>query len=119
MDCEDRVLVVIGTGELELQLEAVELVTESREKPRQVVVDNTFGNQLAPCRKFAGVALQPGQRFEAAFESAALAQQGRVLGRALPESRALHLGVDLRQPTLESRLVKGTPEGFPAAPQAG
>jgi hypothetical protein len=55
MDGEDGALLVVGAGELELQLELVELAFEALQKAVEIRIRAAFGQQLAPGVELLGV----------------------------------------------------------------
>jgi hypothetical protein len=58
VDGEDGALVVVGAGELELQLEAGELGFEAGQEALDILVGLALGEQLAPGGELVGVGAQ-------------------------------------------------------------
>ena len=118
VDLDDGVLVVLGAGEFELELEIGQLLLETRREGEHLVVRLTFGDQLLPGLELGGVVVEALDLLEAAFELAALLQQRRALRRLVPESRHFHLPVDVAELFLECGVVKDTPGDWRVARQA-
>jgi hypothetical protein len=99
MDGDDGVLVVVRTGELELELELVELAGEPRQEALDLGVagEPFIGEELAPGLELLGVGAQPLERRDPALEAPPLAQDRGALLRVVPEAGVLELVVDLRQ----------------------
>jgi hypothetical protein len=109
MDHHDGVLVVVRPGELELEIELLQVSGEAGQEPVEVRVGFALGEELAPGLQLLGVGAQLVQGFEALFQGAALLQDGSALGRVVPEPGVLDLMVELGQLSFEVGLLKDTP----------
>jgi len=101
MDGDDGVLVVVRAGELELELELVELAGEALEEAVDLGIAverrRVIREELAPGLQLLGVGAQALERLDPALQTAALAQDRRALLGVVPEAGVLELVVDLRQ----------------------
>src|SRR5262249_17245233 len=97
VDRDDGVLLVVRAGELELELELLEVVAETLQEALELGVAFAFGEELAPGRELLGVGAQAPERLDAALHAAALAEDRRALLGVVPEAGVFELVVDLRQ----------------------
>jgi hypothetical protein len=103
VDGEDGALVVVRAGELELQLQARQLLLQAGEEALDLVLSLgglALGDQLAPGGQLLGVGAQALERVEPPLEAAALLQDGSALRGIVPEARVLDLVVDLGEAPL-------------------
>jgi hypothetical protein len=99
VDGDDGVLVVVRAGELELQLQLVELGGQAGEERLEVGVGLALGEELAPGGQLLGVGAQAFERLQAALQPPPLLENGRALRRVVPEFSVFELVVDLGEPT--------------------
>jgi len=111
VDGHDGVLVVVGTGELELQLQRGELARQAVEEALDLGVALALRQELAPGGQLVGVGAQALQGFEAALQAAPLLQDGGALRAVVPEAGVFQLVVDLGQAPLQAGVLKDTPGG--------
>jgi len=101
MDGDDGVLVVVRAGELELELELIELAGEALEEAVDLGIAverrRVIREELAPGLQLLGVGAQALERLDPALQAAPLAQDRRALLGVVPEAGVLELVVDLRQ----------------------
>jgi hypothetical protein len=109
MDHHDGVLVVVRAGELELQLELLQVAGKAIQEGAEIRVGLALGEELAPGFQLIRVGAELFYGFEAPFERAALLQDGSALGRVVPEPGILNLMVELGQLSFEIGLLKDTP----------
>jgi hypothetical protein len=95
VDRDDGVLVVVGAGELELQLELVELPGEAVEEALQLGVALALGEERLPGLQLLGVGAQAAEGLDPPLQAAPLAEDRRALLRVVPEPGVLELVVDL------------------------
>jgi len=98
VDGDDGVLVVVGAGELELQLQLVELARQAGEERLDLGVGLPLRQQLAPGGELVGVVAQVLQGREAALQPPPFLKDGRALRRVVPEFSVFELVVDLGEP---------------------
>jgi len=96
VDREQRVLVVVGPGELELELQGAQPRLQPLQERVEIGVGEALGDQLPPGRELLAVGGQTPVGLETALDGAALAQDGRARGGVFPEALRLGLPVELR-----------------------
>ncbi len=112
MDRHDRVAPVVRPGELQLEIERLEVRLEAVEESDGVAVDLAFGlaDQLVPGLELGLVARQLFQRVEAALDRPPLLQDGLAFIGVVPEIRSLHFAVELGELLFIAGGVKETPK---------
>ena len=109
MNREQRVLVVVGAGELEVEFEGTQLLLEPDEVAVEIVVRQALSEEFLPGGELLLVFDQPVVRLKLTFDGAPLAQYGSAPGLVLPETRTLGFLVEFGYSCFERRGVKDTP----------
>jgi hypothetical protein len=115
VDRHQGIVSILGAGELQFELELGQARSHLLEKIRNLLGLLALGDQLQPYGHLFGVLVELIESLQVAFQTAALLQQGRTLGRIVPEVRGLHLLVDFRQLLAQAPFVKGTPGDYRSA----
>jgi hypothetical protein len=98
MDGEQRVLVVVGAGKLQLELALGDLAFDAGEEPAKVGVGGARlvqADQLAPGGELVDVVAQLLEGLLLLLEGATLLEQRRALAGIVPKAGTLQLAVDL------------------------
>ena len=93
-------LVVVLAGELELELQAVEVARQTGEEGLDIGIGGVgpvLRQELAPGGELVGVGAQAFEGSQAALEPAALLEDGSALRGVVPELAVFELVVDLGQ----------------------